>query len=186
MKSLVAYAASAVRAASFSCFTLVAVGVLCCCIATTSFAQVGTESDHVTVIDPQRGPLDFTVPENDPNNQFLPAFYGPINAPNQWIQFIEPVTRLVSDRLSVRQNFLYFESDPLGQLFPDLPPQPNIVIAEIGGPQRVDQFLGGINIPPIFVTSDLNVPEPSSFVLLGIGIAALCGRAVWRRRRTAA
>jgi PEP-CTERM motif-containing protein len=193
MKSIVAYAASAVHAASFSCFTLVAVGVLCCGIATTSFAQNGTQSDLVAVIDPGGVTFFFPVPENDPNNQLLAAFYGPINAPNQWIQFNQegPGPIVVSDRLSVRNQHLYFESDPLGPLFPDLPPNPNAVLTETGGLQRVDQFLqpnAGFQIPPIFVQSDLNIPipEPSSFVLLGIGVAALCGRAVWRRRRTAA
>jgi hypothetical protein len=37
-----------------------------------------------------------------------------------------------------------------------------------------------------YFVSDSGVPEPSTFVLLGLGVVALCGRAIWRPRRRAA
>jgi hypothetical protein len=37
-----------------------------------------------------------------------------------------------------------------------------------------------------FIISDAGVPEPSTFLLLGIGVMALCGRTIWRSRRKAA
>jgi hypothetical protein len=162
--------------------TISAIAVLCLGMAGTSLAQSTTLSDLVSVIDPATGQnLDFPLPENAAE-PFLAAFYGPINAPNQWILFNEPTTTGEnSDRLSIRAGFLYFESDPLGPLFTDLPANPNMVLIETGKPQPVSQYFTpfpGTVLPQIFVTSDLNIPEPVSAALLGVG-----GLLIMRRRR---
>src|SRR4029079_11705619 len=72
-----------------------------------------------------------------------PQMIEPFNAPNQWILFVEPDGVTHSDRLSIRAGFLYFESDPLGPLFGDLPPIPVATIVENGTFQLASQFFQG-------------------------------------------
>jgi hypothetical protein len=134
-------------------------------------------SDVVRVVDAQ-GTRDYPVDETA-NEPFLgpPQMIESFNAPNQWILFKEPPQfgGGDSDRLSIRGGHLYFESDPLGPLFGDLPPNPVAIITENGTFQRADQFFQGAigPNPQIFVFSDLNVPEPGSVLLLVISGVAL-------------
>jgi hypothetical protein len=141
-------------------------------------------SDVVRVVDPITGQSHDTPVPEDGTAQFLgpPDFFVPINAPNQWILFKEPDGR-DSDRLSIRGGLLYFESDPLGPLFGDLPPNPVATLVETGNFQLVSPyFQGGSGLSPqVFVLSDLNVPEPTSLALVMVG--AIGGMLLVRRRR---
>jgi hypothetical protein len=181
----------------------VAMGVMCVGLTKATFAQTASLSDIVRIYDPQLAPpapfKDFTVPEQVPDIEpFLASFYGPIPGDNQWILFVEPeipttipidqaylpqYNQYHSDRLSVRGGRLYFESDPLGQPFGDLPVVPIKTLVENGNFQQVDQYFQlfpGATIPRIDVLSDGNAPEPGTFALMAIGIA---GGAFFVRRR---
>ena len=149
-------------------------------IPTASWAGPVPLSDTVTVIDPLQGPLDFTLPE-DGTAEYLPTFYGPLSAPAQVIQFNEPGTHIASDYLWIDMNgFLNFESDQPEDVLPIAPVGPGVAtIDETGQPQEVGHFFFTFQNTPlplqIFVTSDLDmsVPEPSTFVTLGLGIISL-------------
>jgi hypothetical protein len=159
--------------------------------ASNALAQTPAGSDLVQVVDilNNNQVLTFAMPEpakeGDPE-PFLAAFYGPIAAPNQWILFTEPGTGIASDRLSIRNGFLYFESDPLGALFADLPVNPVATVVELGVLQPVGALFvpnPGAVIPPISVFSDVEVPEPGVIGgALAWAAAVVCGR---RRRRAA-
>ncbi len=185
MKRLVASAAFALGAARAMQLALAAIVLLC--FGAVSVAQPQqTESDIIRIIPPGALPLpDFIVPEATPDEPFLAAFFGPLDLANQWILFVEPNGQQ-SDRLSVRNQFLYFESDPLGPLFPDLPAAPVAVLTEDGTFQRVEHLFDApptILLPQILVFSDLgaDIPEPASLAIMLVG--AIGSTLLVRRRR---
>jgi hypothetical protein len=145
-------------------------------VSLCSIASVHAQvlSDSVTVAG---NPNPYFLPE-DGTAQFLPAFFGPINAPDQYIQFNEPGTQMASDYLWIQAGYLYFESDAPQNVFPVQPSGPLVkVLDETGLPQEVSgyfQAATGVVLPPIQIVSDVTVPEPTTLVMGGLGgLAAL-------------
>jgi hypothetical protein len=143
-------------------------------VAQSTFAAT---SDNVSV--PSFG-VNMDIPEGSGETV---TFLHWANTAPQWIGLTEPDTGQLSDIIYVDPNgFLNFASDtesggpPTVPAF--LPSTPNALILETGAPQEIDQYFiaTGPALPQIFVTSDVEVPEPSSLMLLAVGVLPLMRR----------
>jgi hypothetical protein len=100
------------------------------------------------------------------------------------------VLRFLSDSGGANDNDLADNhQDPLPQPTFFLQEQPILLPPGVPffNPQQFGVFYdsgGGTAIDNRYwIISDANVPEPSSFVLIGIGVTAWCAPTLWRRRR---
>ncbi len=139
-----------------------------------------TESDIVLILG--QVPPGFPLPEAPNVSQFLPAFAPAPGLGNAAVILYEDAAQtIVSDQLWVQggpNGLFYFASDPDLQNLDQLGIPVFGRITETGGLQDVSQFFGA---PPlsIQVQSDLNIPEPSTLVLAGLG---MLGVALWHRK----
>jgi hypothetical protein len=139
-------------------------------------AQAGGQSDVVLI----SGQPPFVFPESTNFVQFLPAFFGPVGLPNGAVLLYEDASQsVVSDQLWVQNQFFYFASDPNLQNLDTLGIPVVGSLVESGAPQDVSPFFG-LPLGAVQVQSDLNIPEPGTMTLVGVGLAGLL--AVYRRR----
>jgi hypothetical protein len=124
----------------------------------------------------------FNFPEGTNFSQFAPAFFPAPGLPNGAVILFENATETnISDQIWVQQGFFYFASDPDLQNLDQLGIPVVGQLVENGQPQDVS---GAWGLPPgsVQVQSDV-IPEPSSFLLVSIGLLGMQLLA-WRRRRT--
>jgi len=139
-----------------------------------------TESD-VVLIGGQVAP-GFPLAEAPNVSEFLPAFLPAPGLGNAAVILYEDAAQtIVSDQLWVQggpNGAFFFASDPDLQNLDQLGIPEFGRLTETGGLQDVSQFFG--QAPnSIMVASDLNIPEPSTLVLAGLG---MLGVALWRRK----
>lgn len=115
-------------------------------------------------------------------SEFRPAFLpAAANVPNNTgVVFYEDTAQtILSDQLWVQNGFWYFASDPALVNFASLGITTAGALTEDGTQQDVSGFFF---LPPgsMLVLSDIDVPEPTTLTLVGLGAAGLM---IIRRRK---